>query len=63
MSPKELLQLVEAAIVAKSLSPSRFGELAADDRNLVFQMRKGRELRHDTAARVIAFINRKQVAA
>jgi hypothetical protein len=63
MSPKELLQLVEAAIVAKGLSPSRFGELAAGDRNLVFQMRKdGRELRHDTAQRVLKFINRSAAA-
>jgi hypothetical protein len=63
MSPKELLNLVEAAIVAKGLSPSRFGLEAADDANLVFQMRKGRELRHETAARVLNFIKRKSEAA
>jgi homoserine dehydrogenase len=63
MSPKELLQLVEAAIIAKGLSPSRFGRDAAGDASLVFQMRAGRELRHETEARVLKFINRKTVAA
>lgn len=63
MTPKEeLLQLVEAAIAERGLSASRFGDLAAKDRNLVFQMRKGRELRHHTAARVIAFIEEKRAS-
>jgi homoserine dehydrogenase len=62
MSPKELLQLVEAAIVAKGLSPSRFGRDAAGDASLVFQMRDGRQLRHETAARVLAFIKKREAA-
>lgn len=63
MSPNELLQLVEAAIVAKGLSPTGFGRNAAGDPSLVFQMREGRELRHETMVRVLAFINRKHEAA
>lgn len=63
MSPNELLQLIEAAIVAKGLSPTRFGREAAGDPMLVFNMRNGRELRHETASRVLAFINRKDRAA
>jgi hypothetical protein len=62
MSPKELLALVEAAIIAKSLTPSGFGRAVNGDPSLVFNMREGRELRHETAQRVLKFINGKVTA-
>jgi hypothetical protein len=57
MSPKELLNLVEAAIKAKGMTPSGFGRAVNGDPSLVFNMREGRELRHDTAQRVLKYIN------
>jgi hypothetical protein len=56
MTPNELLQLVEAAIVAKGLTPTQFGSQAIKDPNLVRDLRAGRELRHDTQQRVLEFI-------
>ncbi len=58
-----LLQLVEAALIRKELSPATFGREATGDPNLVFDLRAGREPREATRQKIMKFINGKQVAA
>jgi hypothetical protein len=56
MTPKDLLQFVEDALLTKGLTPTQFGLDAIGDPNLVRDLRNGRELRWKTAERVMQFI-------
>jgi hypothetical protein len=56
MAPDVLLERVERAILASGLTPTAFGRAAANDPMLVFEMRRGRELRSRTAQAVLDFI-------
>ncbi|WP_310497380.1 hypothetical protein [Sandarakinorhabdus sp.] len=58
-----LLQIIERHIRAQDLAPSRFGRQAAGDPRFVFDLRRGREPRAATIARVHAFISADQAGA
>lgn len=47
---------IETFLRRTNMAPSRFGRLAVGDPRLVHDLRRGRELRARTAARVQAFI-------
>ena len=51
-----LLTNIERHLKSTSISPSRFGREAARDPRFVFDLRRGREPRARTEARVVAFI-------
>jgi hypothetical protein len=51
-----LLVTVERHLRRKAVAPSRFGRDVAGDPRFVFDLRRGREPRPATAARVLAFI-------
>lgn len=51
-----LLYQVERCLRRNDLTPTRFGREAAGDPRLVFDLRRGREPRPKTAARIAAFI-------
>lgn len=51
-----LLEDIDAFIAAQSLTERRFGELALNDKNLVPQLRAGRELRRETERKVRLFM-------
>ena len=51
-----LLTKIERHLRATGVSPTRFGREATHDPRFVLDLRKGREPRERTAARVLAFI-------
>lgn len=51
-----LLTIVERCLRTRNMSPSRFGRQAAHDPRFVFDLRRGREPRAVTQARVLAYI-------
>jgi hypothetical protein len=51
-----LLMVVERHLRAGAVSPSRFGRQVSGDPRFVFDLRRGREPRPATAARVLAYI-------
>ena len=51
-----LLLTVERHLRSEAVAPSRFGRDVAGDPRFVFDLRKGREPRAATRARVLAFI-------
>ncbi len=52
-----LLFQIERCVRRTQLTPTRFGRDAVGDPRLVFDLRRGREPRPATAARIKAFIN------
>ncbi len=59
-----LLSVVERHLRHRGIAPSRFGREVAGDPRFVFDLRRGREPRGATSARVMAFIaNAESVAA
>lgn len=58
-----LLVIVERHLRRRALAPSRFGRDVAGDPRFVFDLRRGREPRAATAARVMAFIAHSELAA
>jgi len=48
--------MVERCLRTRKISPSRFGRQAAHDPRFVFDLRRGREPRAVTQARVLAYI-------
>jgi hypothetical protein len=57
-----LLTLVERYLRRAAVAPSRFGREVTGDPRFVFDLRRGREPRPATVARVRAFITQSQVA-
>jgi hypothetical protein len=55
-----MLIRIEQFIKARRMPPTRFGRDALGDPNLVFQLRDGRELKPNTAARLKAFLDRAE---
>ncbi len=53
-----MLWVVERHLRRSGMTPTRFGREALGDPRLVFDLRRGRELRLRTARRVLAFIER-----
>ncbi len=51
-----LLIEIERCLRKRNIAPSRFGREVARDPRFVFDLRRGREPRPRTAARVLAFI-------
>lgn len=51
-----LLMVVERHLRTRAVSPSRFGRQVSGDPRFVFDLRRGREPRPATAARVLAYI-------
>lgn len=51
-----LLHTIERCLRSQKIAPSRFGREAAGDPRLVFDLRRGREPRPATEARVRALI-------
>lgn len=51
-----LLKEIERCMRRRNMSASRFGRVATGDPRFVFDLRKGRDPRPRTAARVLAFI-------
>jgi hypothetical protein len=58
-----LLTIVERYLRKRAIPPSRFGRQAAGDPRLVFDLRRGREPRPATVARVRAFIAAQEASA
>jgi hypothetical protein len=58
-----LLMTVERHLRASAMTPSRFGRDVAGDPRFVFDLRRGREPRAATRARVLAFIEVTRGAA
>ena len=54
-----LIGQIDAFLVASGMTPTRFGERALKDPNLVFQIREGRWLRGPTRSKVLAFMKRE----
>jgi len=52
-----LLRAIENGLEAAAMTPSRFGREAMNDPRLVFDLRRGRQLRHDSERRVRGFLN------
>jgi hypothetical protein len=55
-----LLKEVEKFLRRTDIPPTRFGRIAMGDPRFVFDLRKGRDPRPRTIARVIAFLEGKQ---
>lgn len=55
-SPSELRARIDAHMAQNGLKPTRFGELATGDPNLIRNLDAGRELRSRTLARVLDFM-------
>jgi hypothetical protein len=55
-----MLWVVERHLRRSGTAPTRFGREAIGDPRLVFDLRRGRELRVATARRVLAFIERQE---
>lgn len=53
---ESLLPEIDLFMATHGLSPTKFGELALNDRHLVRQIQKGRRLWPETAAKVRAFM-------
>ena len=58
-----LLTKIERHPKSTRVSPSRFGREAARDPRFVFDLRRGREPRARTEARVVAFIAARSTVA
>lgn len=58
-----LLTKIERHLKSTRVSPSRFGREAARDPRFVFDLRRGREPRARTEARVVAFIAARSTVA
>ncbi len=58
-----LLTIVERHLRRRAITPSRFGRDVAGDPRFVFDLRRGREPRPATAARVIAFITEAEITS
>jgi hypothetical protein len=56
-----LLLVVERHLRRSELAPSRFGRDVAGDPRFVFDLRRGREPRAATKARVLAFIKTSEI--
>lgn len=53
----DIRQRIEAFLRERGMTPTRFGEEALNDRRLVFDLRRGRELRPRTRERLLAWID------
>ena len=51
-----LLLAIERCLRTYKIPPSRFGRQAASDPRLVYDLRRGREMRADTERRIRAYI-------
>jgi hypothetical protein len=58
-----LLVTVERHLRRRCVPPSRFGREATGDPRFVFDLRRGREPRAATTARVLSFIERTEAGA
>jgi hypothetical protein len=54
---------VERFIEARSMSPTTFGRVVLNDSTFVHELRKGRELKRATRARVLEFIDLEMAKA
>lgn len=55
---RALLQTIERHLRSSGVPPTRFGRDAVGDPRLIGDLRNGREARPETAARILAFIDR-----
>lgn len=53
---RDLISEIRSFCEAHNMAPTRFGELALNDKPLVSQIEKGRRLWPETEARVIRFM-------
>lgn len=60
MTHQEFLQDIEQFLDAHGMSASRFGLLALNDRDFVFRMRRGSDVRISTIDRVREFMSREK---
>lgn len=51
-----LLRAIETGLRRAGMTPSRFGREVANDPRLVFDLRRGRQLRDDTERRIRGFL-------
>jgi hypothetical protein len=58
-----LIQQIEAFCAKHRLSERQFGELSLNDKNIIRQLREGRDLRLSTVDRLNAFMRDFQQAA
>ncbi len=59
----ELLRRIETYLERSGARPTNFGRAAIRDPSLVRDLRRGRELRPETAARIRAFLDKVEEAA
>ena len=59
---EHLLRRVERYLRRTNTPATRFGREALQDPRLVLDMRNGRELRSDTAARIAAYLDAREQA-
>jgi hypothetical protein len=59
MTTDEFLQDIEQFLDLHEMSASRFGVLALNDRDFVFRMRRGSDVRINTINRVREFMSRQ----
>ncbi len=57
-----LLQRIERHLRSSGVKPTRFGRDAIGDPRLVGDMKNGRELRPETTARILAFIDAREAS-
>lgn len=57
---EEVLHRIERYLKRSGVPPTRFGRDVVGDPRLVHDMRRGRELRARTAARVSAYLDRSE---
>jgi hypothetical protein len=56
----DLRRRIELYLRRTATPPSRFGLDTVNDPRLVFDLRNGREVRHKTAARILAWLDRQE---
>ncbi len=56
-----LMRRIELFLERAGMKPTRFGREVAGDPRLIFDMRNGRELRETTAARVVAWLDEREM--
>lgn len=55
-----LQRRIELYLRRNAMAPTRFGREAMGDPRFIFDLRNGREMREETAAKVIAWLDRHE---
>jgi hypothetical protein len=58
-----LMRRIELFLQRAAMTPTRFGREAVGDPRLIRDMKNGRELRHTTVARILAWLEAQEKGA